>query len=152
MDRYLPCFFSISRLDSNTLESLKVIQVLNENGKRPWPIYRQEPQGRGQDGTSCDLSEIWGCLVDPWRPFRGALSDWPLCFVFGVVLNTAVTSLWIFRTTCMLIFCGCYWLSIDCGSLWKPGYPFFSCNLALGLIANVLCVNVLCYSRKCRLF
>ena len=32
-------------------------------------------------------------------PFRGALSDWPLCF--GVVLNTAVTSLLIFRTTCI---------------------------------------------------
>ena len=24
--------------------------------------------------------------------------------------------------------------------------------MALGLIANVLCVNVLCYSNKCRLF
>lgn len=28
----------------------------------------------------------------------------------------------------------------------------FSCNLALALIANVLCVNVLYYSCKCRLF
>ena len=70
----------------------------------------------------------------------------------GVVLNTVVTSLWIFRTTCMLILCGCCWLSIDCGGSVKARLPIFSCNLALTLIANVLCVNVLCYSRKCRLF
>ena len=30
--------------------------------------------------------------------------------------------------------------------------PIFSCNLALALIANVLCINVLYYSCKCRLF
>lgn len=34
----------------------------------------------------------------------------------------------------------------------KARLPIFSCNMALGLIANVLCVNVLCYSNKCRLF
>ena len=34
----------------------------------------------------------------------------------------------------------------------KARLPIFSCNLALALIANVLCVNVLYYSRKCRLF
>ena len=34
----------------------------------------------------------------------------------------------------------------------KARLPIFSCNLALALIANVLCVNVLYYSCKCRLF
>ena len=34
----------------------------------------------------------------------------------------------------------------------KARLPIFSCNLTLALIANVLCVNVLCYSRKGRLF
>ena len=34
----------------------------------------------------------------------------------------------------------------------KARLPIFSCNLALALIANMLCVNVLYYSCKCRLF
>ena len=34
----------------------------------------------------------------------------------------------------------------------KARLPIFSCNLALALIANVQCINVLYYSCKCRLF
>ena len=34
----------------------------------------------------------------------------------------------------------------------KARLPIFSCNLALALITNTLCANVLYYSRKCRLF
>ena len=47
------------------------------------------------------------------------------------------------------------WMLLIVNWLWrsvKARLPIFSCNLALGLIANVLCVSVLCYSPKCRLF
>lgn len=46
-------------------------------------------------------------------------------------------------------------MSLIVNRLWvsvKARLPIFSCNPVLTLIANVLCVSVLCYSRKCRLF